>query len=96
MAAQPSADAPILKWSPNKISFNAGDHPISTRSGGTIPIVCTPNINNIAVNSTLIDGGASLNIFSVEIFEKVQVPYHCLMPTRPFFGVTEGSTMPIG
>jgi hypothetical protein len=41
-------------------------------------------------------GGAGLNIISVEIFEKMQVPYHRLMPTRPFFGVTEGSAMPIG
>jgi hypothetical protein len=58
--------------------------------------LCTPTINNIAVNRTLIDGGAGLNIISVEVFEKMQVLYHRLMPTRPFFGVTEGSTMPIG
>jgi hypothetical protein len=58
--------------------------------------LCTPTINNVAVNRTLIDGGAGLNIISVEIFEKMQVPYHRLMPTRPFFGVTEGSTTPIG
>jgi hypothetical protein len=58
--------------------------------------VCTPTINNIAVNRTLIDGGADLNIISVEVFEKMQVPYHRLMPTRPFFGLTEGSTTPIG
>jgi hypothetical protein len=63
---------------------------------GTIPLLCTPTINNVAVNRTLIDGGAGLNIISVEIFEKMQVPYHQLMTTRPFFGVTEGSTMPIG
>jgi hypothetical protein len=55
-----------------------------------------PTINNIAVNHTLIDGGAGLNIISFEVFEKMQVPYHRLMPTRPFFGVTEGSTTPIG
>jgi hypothetical protein len=63
---------------------------------GTIPLLCTPTINNIAVNRTLIDGGAGLNIISVEVFEKMQVPYHWLMPTRPFFGVIEGSTTPIG
>jgi hypothetical protein len=55
-----------------------------------------PKVNNIAVNHTLIDGGASLNIISVEVFEKMQVSYHRLMPTRPFFRVTEGSTTPIG
>jgi hypothetical protein len=58
--------------------------------------LCTPTINNIAVNGTLIDGGAGLNIISIEVFEKMQVSYHRLMPTRPFFGVTEGSTTPIG
>jgi hypothetical protein len=26
----------------------------------------------------------------VEIFEKMQVPYHRLMPTRPFFGGNRG------
>jgi hypothetical protein len=63
---------------------------------GTIPLLCTPTINNVAVNRTLIEGGAGLNIISVEIFEKMQVPYHRLMLTRPFFGVTEGSTTPSG
>jgi hypothetical protein len=63
---------------------------------GAIPLLCTPTINNVAINRTLIDGGVGLNIILVEIFEKMQVPYHRLMPTRPFFGVTEGSTTPIG
>jgi hypothetical protein len=69
---------------------------ISTKAVGTIPITWMPTINNIIVNRTLIDRGAGLNIISVEVFEKMQVPYHWLMPTRSFFGVTEGSTMPIG
>jgi hypothetical protein len=85
-----------LKWSTNKIGFDEEDHPISTKAVGTISLLCTPIINNIAVNRTLIDGGAVLNIISVEVFEKMQVPYHWLMPTRPFFRVTEGSTTPIG
>jgi hypothetical protein len=95
-AAQPSVNSPRLKWSSNKLGFDEEDHPISTRAVSTIPIVCTPTINNIAIDRTLIDGGAGLNIISVEVFEKMQVPYHRLMPTRPFFGVTEGSTTPIG
>jgi hypothetical protein len=85
-----------MKWSTSKISVDEEDHPTSTKGVGTIPHLCTPTINNIAVNHTLIDGGAGLNIISVEVFEKMQVPYHWLMPTRPFFGVTEGSTTPIG
>jgi hypothetical protein len=85
-----------MKWSTCKIVFDEEDHPASTRGVGTIPLLCTRTINNVAVNRTLIDGGAGLNIISVEILEKMQVPYHWLMPTRPFFGVTEGSTTPIG
>jgi hypothetical protein len=96
MVSQPSDNNRRLKWSSNKLGFNKEDHPISTKVVGTIPIVCSPIVNNIAVNHTLIDGGASLNIISVEVFEKMQVPYHRLMPTRPFFGVTKGSTTPIG
>jgi hypothetical protein len=85
-----------MKWSTCKIDFDKEDHPASTRGVGTIPLLCTPTINNVAVNRTLIDGGVGLNIISVEIFEKMQVPYHRLMPTPPFFGVTEGSTTQIG
>jgi hypothetical protein len=85
-----------MKWPTSNIGFNEEDHPASTKGVGIIPLLFTPTINNIAVNRTLIDGGAGLNIISVEVFEKIQVPYHRLMTTRPFFGVTEGSTRPIG
>jgi hypothetical protein len=85
-----------MKWSTSKIGFDEGDHPTSTKGVGTIPLLCMPTINNITINRTLIDGGVGLNIISVEVFEKMQVPYHRLMPTRPFFGVIKGSTMPIG
>jgi hypothetical protein len=95
-AAQPSTNNRLMKWSTSKIGFDEEDHPTSTNGVGTIPLLCMPTINNIVVNRTLIDGGVGLNIISVEVFEKMQVLYHRLMPTRPFFGVTEGSTTPIG
>jgi hypothetical protein len=95
-AAQPNPNNRLMKWSTSKIGFDEENHPISTKGVGIIPLLCTPTINNIAVNRTLIDGGAGLNIISIKVFEKMQVPYHRLMPTRPFFGVTEGSTTPIG
>jgi hypothetical protein len=50
-----STNSPRLKWSSNKLGFDEEDHPISTRAVGMIPIVCTPTINNIAINRTLID-----------------------------------------
>jgi hypothetical protein len=96
VAALPNTGNRLMKWSTSKIGFDEEDHPISTKGVGTIPLLCIPTINNIVVNHTLIDRGAGLNIISVEVFKKMQVPYHQLMPTRLFFGVTEGSTMPIG
>jgi hypothetical protein len=47
-------------------------------------------------HQTLIDEGAGLNMISIETFEQLQVPYDQLMPTRPFSGVTDGSTIPLG
>jgi hypothetical protein len=70
-ATQPNVHSHRLKWSTNKIGFDEEDHPISTKAVGTIPPLCMPTINNIAVNRTLIDGGAGLNIISVEVFEKM-------------------------
>jgi hypothetical protein len=95
-ATQPNVGNRLMKWSTSKIGFDEEDHPASTKGVGTIPLLCMPTINNIAVNRTLIDREVGLNIISVEVFEKMQVPYHRLIPTRPFFGVTEGSTTPIG
>ena len=85
-----------LKWSKYKISFDACDHPKSAGAAGTIPLVCTPTINNVAVAKTLLDGGAGLNGISMETFEKLQVPYERLAPTRPFTSVTDGTTVPLG
>ena len=45
-----------LKWSQYTITFDAKAHPRSTKTVGTLPLVCTPTINNIAVSKTLIDG----------------------------------------
>jgi hypothetical protein len=78
------------------ISFDSADHPKSMKTMGTIPMLCTPSINNVAVTKTLIDGGAGLNVLSIETFDKLKVPYERLMPTRPFSGVTDGSILPLG
>ena len=59
-------------------------------------MLCSLVISNVQVTKTLIDGGAGLNILSVETFDSLQVPYDQLQPTKPFSGVTDGSTTPIG
>ena len=63
---------------------------------GRVSLVCTPTISKIAITKTLIDGGIGLSVIPVKIFNKMQVLYEQLMPTRPFLGMTEGTTMPIG
>ena len=85
-----------LKWSDQQIRFDAGDHPRSVKTVGTIPLVCTPTICNVAVAKTLIDGGAGLNVMSVEIFNELRLPRARLMPSKPFAGVADGITMPLG
>ena len=60
------------------------------------PDALSPIISNIQVTKTLINGGAGLNVLSVEMFDSLQVPYDQLQPTKPFSGVTGGSTTPIG
>jgi hypothetical protein len=57
-----------LKWSEFPIAFDASDHPKSTKAVGAVPLLCTPTISNIAVIETLLDGGAGLNMISIETF----------------------------
>ena len=59
-------------------------------------MLCSPVISSVQVTKTLIDGGAGLNVLSVETFNNLQVPYSQLQPTKPFSRVTDGSTVPIG
>ena len=59
-------------------------------------MLCSPIISNVLVTRTLIDGRAGLNVLSVKIFNNLQVTYNQLQPTKPFSGVTDGSTVPIG
>ena len=59
-------------------------------------MLCSPVISNVQVTRTLINDGAGLNVLSVDTFENLQVPYDQLQPTKPFLGVTDGSSTPIG
>ena len=69
-----------LRWSTCAITFSSADQLIS----------------NVQVTRTLINDRAGLNVLPVETFNNLQVPYDQLQPTKPFSGVTDGSTTPIG
>ena len=49
-----------------------------------LPMLCTPTICNVAVTKTLIDGGAGLNLLSVEAFSLLHVPPERLNLSKPF------------
>ena len=85
-----------LRWSKCAITFSSADQLKCAATAGAFPMLFSPVISNIQVTKTLIDGGAGLNVLSDEIFDSLQVPYDQLQPTKPFSGVTDGSTTPIG
>ena len=78
------------------LTFDSGDHPATTAGAGALPMLCTPTICNVAVTKTLIDSGARLNVLSVEAFGLLHVPHGRLRATKPFSGVVDGSTCPLG
>ena len=59
-------------------------------------MLCTPTICHMAVTKTFIDGGADLNVLSLEAFDLLHVPPSRLRPSKPFSGVGDGSTRPLG
>ena len=92
---KPEATRP-LKWSKCAITFDSSDRLKCAATAGALPMLCSPVISNVTVTKTLIDGGAGLNVLSVQTFDRLYVPYCQLHPTKPFSGVTDGSTHPIG
>src|SRR3954468_2726424 len=85
-----------LRGSACTITFSPADQLKCAATAGVLPMLCSPVISNVLVTRNLIDGGAGLNILSVETFNNLQVPFDQLQPTKPFPGVTDGSTIPIG
>jgi hypothetical protein len=59
-------------------------------------MVVTPTICNLGVGRVLVDGGAGLNLLSPEVFHKMQIGERKLLPSMPFYGVTDGKMIPLG
>ena len=47
-------------WATPKVdlTFDSGDHPVTTVGSSVLPVLCTPTICSVAITKTLIDGGA--------------------------------------
>ena len=65
-----------LRWSECAIMFSSADQLKCAATAGVLPMLCSPIISNVQVTRTLIDGGAGLNVLSVETFNNLQVPYN--------------------
>ena len=64
-----------LRWSACAITFSSADQLKCAATAGVLPMLCSPIISNVVVTRTLIDGGAGLNVLSVETFNNLQMPY---------------------
>ena len=73
-----------LRWSKCAITFSSADRLKCAATAGALPMLCSPVISNVQVTKALIDGGAGLNVLSVDTFDNLQVPYEQLQPTKPF------------
>ena len=78
------------------LTFDSGDHPVTTIGSGVLPMIGNPTICSVAVTKTLIDGGVGLNMLSVEAFSLFRVPLERLRPSKPFLGVRGGSSSSLG
>ena len=64
-----------LRCSKCAITFSSSDQLKCAATAGALPMLCSPIISNVQVTKTLIDGGAGLNVMSIETFDSFQVPY---------------------
>jgi len=96
MASPAPGGSQPLKWSSTPVTFDRGDHQSNTAGVCLLPIVVTPTICTIGVGRTLVDGGAGLNLLSLEVFRKMQIGERKLTPFAPFYGLTDGKTVPLG
>ena len=64
-----------LRWSQCAITFSSADQLKCAATAGALPMLSSPVISNVQVTKTLINGGAGLNVLSVDTFDNLQVPY---------------------
>ena len=64
-----------LRWTKCPITFSSADRLKCAATAGALPMLCSPVISNVQVTKTLINGGAGLNVLSVDTFDNPQVPY---------------------
>jgi hypothetical protein len=71
VAAPASRAAPHHKWMETSIGFDTYDYLKNMTGAGQLPLVVSPTITNARLYHVLIDGGAALNLISLDAFRKV-------------------------
>lgn len=74
-----------LKWYNTPISFDYFYYPHNMRGIGILPIMA-PTINNVKIWNILIDGGASLNVLSMYVFDEMKISHAWLIACAHLWG----------
>jgi hypothetical protein len=77
MAVSP-ATLKYLKWSEVPITFDRSDHPDFVPKLGRYLLIVCPIIKGVKLIRLLIDGGSSLNILFLKIFDQMSFPRSAL------------------
>jgi hypothetical protein len=87
-----------MRWSDVDISFEPKDHPDTELSERNLPFIVKIPIGRHRVAKTMIDSGASLNLFMRRMFIKMVLSLADLTPVQDtFHGIIPGqSSTPIG
>jgi hypothetical protein len=57
---------------------------------GCLPLLVSPTIRNLKVTKVLVDGGAGLNLISLDVIRRLQIPDGDLEETGMIQGVNPG------
>jgi hypothetical protein len=82
---------PHRKWVKSPIGFDACDCHKSMAGARQFPLLVSPTISNVKLYHVLIDGGAALNLVSLQEAADTDGK---LQPSHPFSGVGPVSVMP--
>jgi hypothetical protein len=83
-----------LKWSEVPITCNRSDHLDFMPKPGLYPHIVYPIIKDDKLNRVLVDGGSSLNILFLKIFDQMSLSRSLLGPSQaPFHGIVPGAAV---
>jgi hypothetical protein len=97
MAVSP-ATPEYQKWSEVPITFDCSDHPDFIPKPGRYSLIVCPIVKDVKLNRVLVDGGSSLNILFLKIFDQMGLSRSALRPNRATFHdiVTGTAATPVG